>query len=368
MNRSSTFSSNSVRLSWKEWLVLVAILGVMLAIIPRAWVAFETFSPSPDYRLPYQLSDDYWLFERWSRFAGSSSPGLIIGDSVVWGQYVTGEQTLSHYLNETLRGGTYANMGVDGLHPAAMLGLVENFGGGISEKAVILHLNPLWMSSKRHDLSGDEEFRFNHPGLVPQFSPDLACYRPSLDQRIGAVLARSVSFFSWAQHVRSVYFDNMDLPNWTMENPETNPLSAVTFVVPLPENRPKSRPVPWTTRGMKTQDFPWVEPDSSFQWASFRKVIDTLRARGNTVFVLIGPFNPFVLTEESRRRYRGLLGSIEGWLKENQVGYHTASDLPSELYADASHPLDAGYSRMAAELCSARSFQVWHEKIKGGKE
>ena len=368
MNRSSTFSSNSVRLSCREWIALVAILCGLVTTIPRVWAAVETFAPSWDYRLPYQLSDDYWLFERWSRTAAEASQVLVIGDSVVWGQYVTRGQTLTHHLNLAMGDGTFANAGVDGLHPAAMLGLLKHYGGDISGKAVLLHLNPLWMSSQRHDLSIGEEARFNHPGLVPQFRGGPACYRPSLGQRISVVLARSLSFFAWVQHVRSIYFEGMDIPNWTLQNPDSNPLRALTFEVPQPENGPRSRPVPWTTRGIETQDFQWVAPDSSYQWHSFQKVIATLRARDTDVFVLIGPFNPFVLSEESHQRYRAVLARFEGWLTENEVDYHTASSLPSEHYADASHPLEPGYAEIARKLCDAAPFRRWFETRKGGRE
>jgi hypothetical protein len=355
-----------VRLSWKEWIVAAAILGGMLLAIPRFWAVLEEFDPPPDYRLPYQLSEDYWLFTRWGRYACSNFPALIIGDSVIWGQYVSGEQTLSHYLNDMMKESAFANVGVDGLHPAAMGGLIKYYGKDISDKAVVLHFNPLWMSSKRHDLRGEEEFRFNHPGLVPQFMPDLACYRPSLGQRIDAVTERSLSFFAWVKHVRSVYFENMDIPNWTLQNPHRSPLHAITLELPLPEKRPKSKPVPWTERAMQKQDFPWVEPEASFQWESFRKAIGTLRARNNAVFVLIGPFNPSVMSEKSLSRYRAVLSRIEAWLEENRIAHYSVPDLPSEYYADASHPLAAGYARIAGELFRTESFQEWMEKMRGG--
>ena len=367
MNPSFIFSSNSVRLSWKEWIVAAAILGGILLILPPLWISLEAFDAPPEYRLPYQLSEDYWLFTRWSRYASSIFPALVIGDSVVWGQYVTGEQTLSHYLNQLNGESAFANAGVDGLHPAAMAGLIEYYGKDISGKGVILHYNPLWMSSTKHDLSDEEEFRFNHSALVPQFRTDLACYRPSMGQRIGAVAERTLSFFAWAKHVKSVYFGNMDIPNWTLQNPHSNPLRAITLELPLPENRPKGEPVPWTDRGMQQQDFPWVEPEASFQWESFQNVVETLKARNNAVFVLIGPFNPFVLSEGSLSRYRAMLRGIEARLEENGIAYHSVRDLPSAYYADASHPLEAGYERIVDELYQTDSFQGWIEKMRGGR-
>jgi hypothetical protein len=46
-----------------------------------------------------------------------------------------------------------------GVHPAAMNGLVEYFAGDIKNKKVIIGINLLWMSSRRHDLSGEQNMR-----------------------------------------------------------------------------------------------------------------------------------------------------------------------------------------------------------------
>ena len=84
-----------------------------------------------------------------------------------------------------------------------------------------------------------------------------------------------------------------------------------------------------------------------------------MKKKNTRVFVLIGPFNPFILSEESHIRYRAAIGTVELWLHENGVDHHSASDLPSEYYADASHPLAAGYARIAEELNGTASFQKW---------
>ena len=85
---------------------------------------------------------------------------------------------------------------------------------------------------------------------------------------------------------------------------------------------------------------------------------------GSDVFVLIGPFNPFILSEESHKGYRSVLASMESWLEKNDVDYLSASDLPSEYYADASHPLAPGYARIAGELWGTGSFQRWFARTR----
>jgi hypothetical protein len=362
MKHSFIFSSNSIRLSWVSWLIVTAIVAGIIYFLPVLWPKLEHFNPQTDYRLPYELSNDYWVFRRWSKSACLEYPVVVIGDSVIWGQYVAMDETLSHYLNEQAGREIFANLGVDGTHPAAILGLLKYYGKAISNKAAILHLNPLWMSSEKHDLSGEEEFRFNHPDLVPQFISKPACYRPSFSRRMGVALERSVPFFNWTSHVRAVYFENMDLQNWTLENPYMNPLKEITLELPQPENRPKINPIVWSERGMKKQDFPWVQVEESFQWASFTEAVNILKSRNNDVFVTLGPFNPYILTEESLARYNNMKGQMEAWLEEKGIDYKSLPDLPSENYADASHPLKEGYARIAQQLFDTQSFM---KQVKG---
>jgi len=376
----------------------LVILLLILSMLPVFWKVLEKFDPSDDYRIPYELNSDYWMFSRWCRYASSNYPILMIGDSVIWGQYVKMQETLPYYLNkfindtqkspliplskggnsnftlekgetisspfskggrENLKGSIFANLGMDGIHPAAMLGLVKYYGKSISNKGVILHLNPLWMSSKKHDLSDTEEFRFNHPRLVSQFLPKVPSHKIKFAQRLGIVVERSIPFASWVNHVRLNYYENMDIGNWTMQYPYRNPISAITFQIPLPENKPHSDPISWMERGMTKQDFPWVSADESFQWSSFKKVIKLLQARKNKVFVIIGPFNPYILTDESLNRYKSMKKDMETWLKDKGISYASISDLPSEYYADASHPLKEGYAIIAKELIETKSFRNW---------
>ena len=157
----------------------------------------------------------------------------------------------------------------------------------------------------------------------------------------------------------------MDIQNWTIQNPYCNPLDAITLGVPLPENRPKSKAVPWTERKMKVQNFPWMEPEESFQWRAFRTAIEILRTRNNTVFIVLGPFNPYILSKKSLGRYNRMKGKIEAWLNERGIEYNSVPDLSSENYADASHPLKEGYARIAEGLFETDSFRRWVEKLRG---
>lgn len=351
------FGSNAIRLSGREWIVAGIICVAFFLAAPGLWAQFEKFGPGPDYRLPYTLGSDYWLYNRYCRWACSHYDALVIGDSVVWGHYVSPDNTLSHYLNQFSGRDQFANLGVDGTHPAALGGLLKYYGRTISGKTVILHLNPLWMSSDKHDLRTDKEFRFNHPRLVPQFVPNIPCYKEPYSGRISIAVQRETPFFNWTSHLKTAYFENMDLPAWTLEHPYENPLRAIAAGLPAPANDTIEKAGSWKQRGMGLQDFQWVDLDTSLQWRLFRQAVKLLKDRGNTVFVLVGPFNEHMFKEDGIAAYRQMKEKIETWLRQNNIAYCMPETLPGELYHDASHPSAKGYALLAMQLFANESFR-----------
>ena len=148
----------------------------------------------------------------------------------------------------------------------------------------------------------------------------------------------------------------MDIPTWTLEHPFKNPAGAVTLELPNLVNDKQDEYVSWIEKGTTQKDFPWVKLETSLQWKFFRKSVELLSERGNSVFVLIGPFNEHMLKGESIEIYRQMKSEIGLWLQQNNIPYYMAPALPSELYADASHPLDKGYAMIAKQLFENESF------------
>jgi hypothetical protein len=350
------FSSNNIRLSGREWIIVAIICSALFCLGPRLWERIEKFNPGTDYRLPYTLGNDYWLYNRYCNWACSKYETLIVGDSVIWGHYVSRDNTLSHYLNQNTGRDCFANLGVDGFHPAALEGLLRYYGRDISGKKVIIQFNPLWMSSLKHDLQTDKEFHFNHPKLVPQFFTRIPCYKDSFSKRFSAAVERYVPFFGWAAHLRIVYFENMALSNWTLEHPYENPLGAIALELPAAGDDLREN-VSWTIKGIMQEDFQWVVPAESLQWRFFRQTINLLKARKNTVFVVVGPFNEHMLKPESYKTYQQMKSEFETWLRQNNIAYCVPKVLPSELYRDASHPLGPGYAMLAEQLFENQSFK-----------
>ncbi len=366
---------NAMRLNARHWALAVGLIVLLISLTPPLWKVVERFDIGPDYRIPYDLSKDYWLYQR--RLEDKIDPGSIVmlGDSVVWGEYVLPDGTWSHFLNE--QSGVrdkFVNGGVNGLFPLALEGLVDCYGQALRSRKVILHCNLLWLSSPKADMRTDKEETFNHSRLVPQFFPRIPCYRADANERLSAVVDRNFEFSAWVDHLQNAYFGQKSILSWTLEddggdpphypNSYRDPLAQITFSVPSaprddPQRGPKSpRHKPWSENGGATQ-FEWVDMETSLQWGAFRRIVSTLRGRGNDVFVILGPFNENMVAQESRAPYRKLRDGVAAWLTENKVAHFVPEALPSLLYADASHPLTDGYALLARRTLDSADFQSW---------
>lgn len=374
--RPFVFGSSQLRLSPREWLIVLTIVLAWFVLVPRVWKGREPFPTGPDYRIPYALSKDYWLYQRRLDQLSDHSIVPILGDSVVWGEYVRPDGTLSHFLNRQSHGAArFANCGVNGLFPLAMGGLVDHFGSSMHDRKIIVHCNVLWMTSPQADLSAATEQHFNHSGLVPQFFPRIPSYRGNANARLSNVLSQRVPYFAWSDHLQTAYFDQRSLPQWTLEDsgddPPTypngwrNPLSPIKAGIPTepatdPQRGPgSSRHKPWNAGGAGPTDFDWVKLDSSLQWQAFRRTLLLLRSRGNDVLVIVGPFNRHMIAADQQSDFAAINQQIGRWLHENNFAVVQPPILPSELYADASHPLTEGYSRLASELLANNDFRGW---------
>ena len=289
------------------------------------------------------------------------------------------DATLSHYLSrEAGQPGRFLNCGINGLFPLALEGLVDDYGRTLRDRQVIVHCNLLWMTSPKADLSTEKEESFNHSSLVPQFRPRLPCYRADVDTRLSAVVGRKVGFFSWIEHVQDVYFGAQE---HSPLDPGTRPEPAAALPQRLAQSaflhhargarrtarRSGARPGQPAAQALDqrrrlAQALRVGRARQSLQWQAFQRVVARLRQRGCDVLVIIGPFNEPMVAPEQRPLYHQLRDGIAGWLRDNQVACVAAETLPSELYADASHPLSEGYALLARQITSDSVFQQWLAK------
>jgi hypothetical protein len=368
------FGTNGIRLTPVQWVVTILASLAIVAVVPRMWYQAEGFEAAASYRVPYAVSADYALYERHVASAEANDV-LVIGDSVIWGEYVSRNGTLSHFLTESQDERVYVNAGVNGLFPLALEGLVKNYGTAIANRKVILHCNMLWMSSPEADLNTKKERVFNHVELVPQFRLRIPCYRADVTERTAIVARRTLPHLRWVRHLQVAYYDGASVPDWTLQddgkypptypNAYRNPLDPIRWAVPtesLPDAQrgiESSRHQPWNAAGRGQQIFEWVALDGSLQWAAFQRLVKLLRHRGNDVLVVMGPFNEHMVSESSRAGYQANKEQAEAWFQGQSVPVISPTVLPSELYGDASHPLTGGYKKLAAELLDHPEFKSW---------
>jgi lysophospholipase L1-like esterase len=370
------FGANELRLNFRQWLIALGIVALGILLVPHAWEKIERFDTGPNYRLPYDLSRDYWLYARRLRREIDPAHIIVLGDSVVWGEYVRPDGAWPVFLNREVDSHPrFVNGGVNGMFPLALEGLVRHYAILPKGQKVLLQCNPLWMTSPQADLSTEKEQHFNHSRLVPQFMRRLVCYRADASERLGATLQNHVDFLAWVNHLQDAYFGQKSIPSWTLAddggdppkypNAYRNPFSQITLTVPdAPANDPQRGPESprhksWSTNTVGTTRFDWVEPNASIQWAAFQRLVETLQQRGNDLFVVVGPFNEHMMAEDNRPAYHKIREEIARWLGDRHVPHLAPEPLPSLLYADASHPLTAGYELLAKRVFGDDAFKAW---------
>ncbi len=268
--------TSEMQLSLRQWAIVLAIVALMLVATPSLWKQIERFDTGADYRIPYQLSNDYWLFDWRLQKIADPDPIVVLGDSVVWGEYVKSDGTLPHFLNRQAgQPGRFVNAGVNGLFPLALEGLVRYYGTSLHDRKVIVVCNLLWLSSPEADMQAKKAEIRNHASLVPQFFPRIPSYHADANGRIGAVIERNVGFLGWVDHVQDCYFHQQSILQWTLDedaerpqfypNAYKNPLAQITLAVPSGQGDDSDRGEgsprhsPWTATGGAKTALEWVE-------------------------------------------------------------------------------------------------------------
>src|SRR5512145_1110179 len=102
--------------------IIIPVLGaiVILSLLPLALPLVDSAQFNGDYRIPYSLGEDYFLYEKYCEEVVATGRIVVIGDSVIWGHYVSDDSTLTARLNAFTGSERFANLGIDGIHPAAM--------------------------------------------------------------------------------------------------------------------------------------------------------------------------------------------------------------------------------------------------------
>jgi hypothetical protein len=341
----------ALHLSLREWLVVALLSTALVAVAPS--VRFRPRAPlvDTDYRIPFVLSTRYEIYRRFTALAAAQFPTILVGDSVVWGQCATRNQTLSHHLNELTKQPRFANAGLDGMHPIALAELIEHHAPAIERKSVIVHLDPLWLMVRDQPAATAMpigNYLFNRPGLVPRLAAGLSS---SLKQSIAAAATHALRrspLNEWAEHFSNT---RVDFLAWSLDHPYESPLKAIAAALPPSEDSHALRLTPWKQKESELIDTGWpARLEEHPQWQAFVRLIALFELRSNRVLVLVGPMNEHMMTPATRSSYQGLKKVIREKLQER--GIYSVVPPPLEIgnYGDICHPLGAGYEELAREL------------------
>ena len=348
--------SIAIPISPRGWIWVIAVTVVCLWCIPRFIRRYEQFEPTPHWRMPTRYAEDLELTARRLAIAGNRGEVIWLGDSVIWGEYARPSETLPASMEKHFPSSRFANLGLEGLHPLALHGLVELFPQW-QDRAVIIHFNPIWMTSPRRDLRVPEVGTINHVALLPQFRRSIPAYTGSWEDRIATWLGREVSLWRWTSHMRMVYFEGRDPVRWMTEHPTQWPAFAEGSASLIPDDAPSSR----TRRRVVSANamtYDWIAPGESLQFAAFVELLEFLARHQVRCYCIVGRLGPAGRTSDCLVKEAELRGELQELLERLRIPFHVVSNTVVEM-ADASHPTPAGYQVIAQELAHDPTLIEW---------
>lgn len=345
-------------LSVRGWSGVLVVFVLVVIGLPRAWVAVESFDPELNWRQPTRVAEDYWQIHRWLRAAERKESIVILGDSVVWGEFAKPNETLAAHLSMINGENEFANLGVQGLYPVALLGLLKIEA---PRSPPLLLFNPIWMTSARRDLSllasERETVSVNHQALLPQWIGSPVSYRATLEERLSRWGLQQSQLRRWSNHLSYEHLDGQDLPTWLRAHPSRFPWQASDGIVLGPEDEP-GQPIRRRLIPENSISYEWVEPDDSLQYQAFLKCVELLSQHGKPPCVLLASLSSSGRTPECLNSESQIAQRLRDDLEQRQIAVVNLK-ASSEVMADASHPTPDGYRAWAETIQHESAFQTW---------
>ena len=366
------FGVNEMRLNARQWLAALAIFLACAVAMPRIWKRVERFDTGQ--RLPHPLRAEQRLL------ALPAASGADLGSSERAGAGRLGG------LGRIRAAGRHADaFSEPGERPAGPLRQLRRqrrlpAGDGGADRALRRGAaqpqghRPLQRAvdeqpegRPERERGGDFQPLAAGAAVVHARFPVTGPMPPT---RLNVVAERSIGLLGWVNIWTASTIDQLSIPRWTLEedgsdpprcpNAWRNPLAQITLTVPgEPARRPAARPrqpaaQALERRRQRADALRLGQPGQSLQWQAFQRSIGLLRSRGNDVLVILGPFNESMVAEDQRPALHRMRDGIAAWLTSHQIPHIVPDALPSDLYADASHPLTEGYALLARRIWAVR--------------
>jgi len=342
----------ALELSLREWLLVALLVTALLAVVPH--VPFRGRAPvvERDYRIPYALSTRYDLYRRFTTLAAGQFPTLVIGDSVVWGQCAKRNDTLTHHLNELVKQPRFANAGLDGMQPVALLDLLEFHAPGVTGTRILLQFDPLWLMLEGPTSSQGRDELYNRPDLIPRLAAHFTGPFKEFASLSWSHLTRNSPLKDWGEQLADA---RIDFLAWSLDHPYESPLKAISAALPPSEDTHPQRLTPWNAFPAQPMSTRWCDLRRDPQWAAFLRTLSLLQARGNDVLVVVGPMNEHMFDRLSLEAYQALKTEMARQIRARGIRCYVPELLRSEQFADICHPLGPGYAALARELLQKES-------------
>lgn len=354
--QGSLDSSIAIPISPRGWIGVIVVTVVFLSCLPRFIRRYEQFEPTPHWRMPTRYAEDLDLTARRLAIARNRGEVIWLGDSVIWGEYARPSETLPASMEKHFPSIRFANLGLEGLHPLALHGLVELFPPW-HDRAVIVHFNPIWMTSPRRDLRVSDVGTINHVALLPQFRRTIPADARSWEERMATWLGREMSLWRWTSHMRMAYFEGRDPVRWMTEHPTQWPAFAEGSASLIPDDVPSSR-LRRRVVSANALTYEWVAPGESLQFAAFVELLESLARHQVRCYCVVGRLDPARRTSDCLAREAELRDRLREVLERLRIPFHVVSNTAVEM-ADASHPTPAGYQAIAEELAHDPTLIEW---------
>ena len=121
--------------------------------------------------------------------------------------------------------------------------------------------------------------------------------------------------------------------------------------------------ISWEERRIPKQRFEWVDLEKSYQWGQFLELVQDLQAEGTPILIVLGPLNPWVMSDSDLPHYNQLLDDVASALKDQSIPHWRPEPPSTEQYGDTSHPLAAGYTALAEQSLISEVWKNWISEL-----
>ena len=215
--------TSEMRLSLRQWAIVLAIVTLIAVATPGFGNRSNDSTPAPITASPTNSATTTGCSTGVCRRPPAAKPIVVLGDSVVWGEYVKSDGTLPHFLKPAGRtaGPLRQRRGQRAVsRGAGRVGALLRHVAARPQSDRGLQSALAQQPQGRHaeQEGGEHQPCLARASVLPAQSP---AYQADANERLSAVIERNVGFLGWVNHLQDCYFQQQSIPEWTLaEDPD----------------------------------------------------------------------------------------------------------------------------------------------------